>query len=133
LLNSESDGVKIIMHENNVRHTAYRELEKSRISILKNGGKITERNITENAAKNTDLKQRKRGKRKVEKMTKIQRMEERIKTDDEMCKRINRVLDDVHARKMDYPEGMGTITAIMQYSGRREDENEGKKSLALSA
>jgi hypothetical protein len=57
-------------------------------------------------------------------MTKIQRLEERVRLDDDMCKRINKILDGLESETdaHKYTCAIGTIKAVMQYSGRREDK-----------
>jgi hypothetical protein len=56
-------------------------------------------------------------------MTKIQRLEERIRLDDNMCKRINKILNDMESKtdEYKYPYAIGEIRAVMEYSGRREE------------
>lgn len=56
-------------------------------------------------------------------MTKIQRLEERVRLDDDMCKRINKILNDLDTKtdEYKYPCAIGKIRAVMQYSGRREE------------
>jgi hypothetical protein len=56
-------------------------------------------------------------------MTKIQRLEERVRLDDDMCKRINKILNGLEARtdEYKYPKAVGEIRAVMQYCGRGEE------------
>jgi hypothetical protein len=56
-------------------------------------------------------------------MTKIQRLEERIRLDDDMCKKINEILNglDTTTDEYKYPYAIGEILAVMQYAGRREE------------
>jgi len=58
-------------------------------------------------------------------MTKIQRMEARIKEDEKIFLQINEVLDELDRKERCYPESIGFIRAILEIAGRRTNE-EGK-------
>jgi hypothetical protein len=57
-------------------------------------------------------------------MTRIQRLEERIKSDDKMCERINKLLDELQERRSyaarELAHILGQIRACLELAGRRE-------------
>ena len=57
-------------------------------------------------------------------MTKIQQMELRIKEDDKMCLRINKILDELYKGERGYPEATGAICACLQTAGRRKEKDQ---------
>jgi hypothetical protein len=57
-------------------------------------------------------------------MTKIQRLEERVRLDDDMFGRINKILGDLDSEtdECKYLSAIGKIKAVMRRSGRGEGE-----------
>ena len=64
-------------------------------------------------------------------MTKIQRMEVRIKKDDEMCLKINEYLDALKRNEISHPFAIGAIRSCLEIAGRRVKEEELNAPTAL--
>jgi hypothetical protein len=56
-------------------------------------------------------------------MTKLQRLEERIRLDDRMCAEINEILNGLDYSKAGAaPSALGAIGAVLGYAGRRSEQ-----------